>query len=421
MLEKEGRSSSLLFTLERRAMAAPQQQLPQLQQQHRKVSLKFRCLMGALTVLVVCVMTFNIFWLHTVIQTQQDGEGAHNGDLFGSPNNHIDGEVIMAHEIKPFMEGCDRRKSLEDIQRCFPSEIVRKLSPDCQEIKDWEHLQDCLTGRFRNGNKAVRHVHIVGERHSGTKFLTSQLQKCFPRRTRFSFRVHRDFIRSKHFFQPILDQDLSQSIIVVIVRDPVDWVAAMREKPYHSPFHMKGFNDKAIPLDWHDFVTRPWTMPRLPGWENRTDDSDPKLCQDNFHREEVVPCEYNESSGLIPDNFFRGFYPLYEMQRDGSGRPFSSIIDLRNEKIVNFVLELPMLTDVAGFMVVRYEDILLKGMDFVLKRLQKMLRLPDKAMNLCKNIPPQPDRLKARAVADDFRKYIVEHMDSHLESLLGYV
>lgn len=390
-------------------MLTQQQQQQQLQQ--RRVSIKFRCLMGALTILVVCVMTFNIFWLHTVLETQEKSVVSKSMGL---------SEMVL-REVRA-AEGCGRRRTAQDVQKCFPPRIVRQLGSTCDEIQDWNDVQRCLNGRLNKDVTEIRHVHIVGERHSGTKFLTKELQTCFPRKTRFTFRVHRDFIRSKHFFQPILDQDLASSIIIVVVRNPVDWVAAMNEKPYHSPFHVKGFNGtQVIPMDWNDFVSQPWTMPRLPGWEARTIESDDTVCQEYFRHHEVIPCEYNQSSGLIAESIYRGFSPLYELQRDGSGRPFSSIIDLRTEKLVNFVLEIPLLTNIGGFLVVRYEDILRKGTTFVLEKIQQMLKLPNEAMTRCRPTPPQPDLLKARQVDDEFRKYVLDHIDPKVEKLLDYV
>ena len=378
-----------------------------------KVNVKFRCLMVALTALVTCIMTFNIFWLTTML------EDTHHRPRRPTPTNMklLDYQSLFAQEIKPH---CIKRKTLQDIKECFP--FVRQIQrPDCQEIKDWTAVQRCLTGRFRK-DTLLSHIHIVGERHSGTKFLTNELQKCFPRNTRFPFRVHRDFLRSKHFFQPILaGHDLASSVVIVVVRDPVDWIAAMRAKPYHSPSHVEEFNETSFtPLAWRDFVNRPWTLQDTEGWELQKDQAEYTVCQENFHRMEVVPCVYNETSGKVAKRFINGFTPLYEMRRDGTGRPFSSIMELRKEKILNFVLELPTLLDLSGFMIVRYEDMLRNGTQFVLDQLKDILGLDKEDMSRCRALPPQPERLGSRPVPEDFRQYLREHLDTDMEHLLGY-
>lgn len=382
-----------------------------------KVNVRFRCLMVALTTVVACIMTFNIIWLSHLLEDTRPRRP--RTPKSGSTKILNKQEELLSKEIKPH---CTQRKTLEDIKKCFPS--VRQLErPDCQEIKDWTAVQRCLTGRFRTDN-VLSHIHIVGERHSGTKFLTKELQRCFPRNTRFSFRVHRDFLRSKHFFQPILaGHDLAASFVIVMVRDPVDWVAAMREIPYHSPSHVVALNKTGFtPLPWADFVKKPWTLENIDeGWEWQIEKDQNTLCQENFHPVEVVPCQYNDTSGKIAERFVNGFAPLYEMRRDGSGEPFSSILELRNEKILNFVLELPLLTDLSGYMIIRYEDILRNGTQFVLDELREVLGLEKSDMSRCRAVPAQPERLGSRHVAEDFRRYIWEHLDSDMEHLLGYV
>ena len=382
-------------------------------------AVKFRCLMVALTTLVVCIMTFNIFWLANILdETHQRPTTTSSGHR--PSTKLLDYEGLLAHEIKPH---CTKRKTLQDIKECFP--FVRQIHrPNCREINDWDAVQNCLTGRFRT-DTPLRHIHIVGERHSGTKFLTKELQKCFPRHSPdFTFRVHRDFLRSKHFFQPILaGHDLAASVVIVVVRDPVDWIAAMREKPYHSPSHVQTLNDTGFtPLPWRDFVQRPWTLQGndKDEWELEPYPTDETICQENFHRKEVIPCEYNETSGKLAEPFVRGFAPLYEMRRDGTAKPFSSILELRTEKILNFVLELPTLLDLSGFMIVRYEDVLRNGTQFVLDQLQDILQLDTAHMRRCRKVSPQPERLGSRPIPFDFRQYIREHIDSDMEHLLGY-
>jgi hypothetical protein len=385
-------------------------------------NLKVRCLMGSLSMVVLCIMVFNLFWLHTLLED----------DNVSSGTKAVRSSVLAS--IDPALSHCQQRRSLRDVQACFAS--PRQLpARDCDEVTDWSSVQRCLTGRFRP-EAQIRHVHIVGERHSGTKFLTNHLQECFPRQRQqgtrstttpdYGFKVHRDFLRSKHWFQPILGHDMSQSVVVVLVRDPYQWVTAMLEKPYHSPFHIRRFNGTrgVVPLEWVDFVSRPWSMPLLPGWENRstttTRQQHQQHCQMYFSRQEVVPCEYNRSSGFVPTAFANGFEPVYELRRDGSGKAFRHVLELRTEKLVNFVLELGILLDLAGLMIVRYEDVLRNGTDFVIEDLREILQLPAHVKESCTPLPPQPDRLRGRPISKDFRRWIHKHLDRPVEHLLGY-
>lgn len=185
----------------------------------------------------------------------------------------------------------------------------------------------------------------------------TELQKCF--RSQYHIKVHRDFLRAKHFFQPLVRGNRHQSLVVAIFRSPVEWTAAMREKPYHSPNHLQGFSQddlhEPIPLPWYDFVNKTWAMPRSPsdrelmmqtGKAQAANDG--TVCREQFPFSEVVPCRYDPAS--VPENRVRGFEPIYELRRDGSGRPFESILELRSQKIVNMLLQIPLILDIGGYL-----------------------------------------------------------------------
>jgi len=134
------------------------------------------------------------------------------------------------------------RSAARDVRRCHPDGSAR-LNANCSDdgLRTWQDVRRCLTGRFtvtsaggtndtesgEQGSEYDYEVHIVGERHSGTKFLVSELQDCFHRPgVGVKVKVHRDFIRSKHFFQTVnLDDEngrkgYAKSIVVAIFRDP---------------------------------------------------------------------------------------------------------------------------------------------------------------------------------------------------------
>lgn len=324
--------------------------------------------------------------------------------------------------------------TIQSTSDCYPDAPLRPLmNSSCTQLSHWRDIQNCLVGRRRTSPLSADlrqldrfQIHVIGERNSGTKWLQQELAKCFPRE-KLGIRCHRDFVRSKHFFQPPTKGNFEFSIVIAIVRDPVEWVAAMRENPYHMPYHMNGFDLKqkkmpAIPLDWEEFIQRasPWTMPE----RSRNDlqimkegKQNEASCVQGFKFHEVVPCQFDNET--IPVTKWRGHEPVYEMQRDGSGQPFSDLLKLRSEKILNFILEVPLLMSIAGYSAVRYEDLLQQGTQPLMKQVASMMglkELPDS----CKPLPPQPERLGHRKVPEGLRKWVEDNLVLETEQLLGY-
>lgn len=123
--------------------------------------------------------------------------------------------------------------------------------------------------RFQVHSSNIDSIRIVGERHSGTTFLTRYLKACFPTRT-----VSDVLINGKHWFQPnpqyveavarkygkaglapTLVDDLdsvtwwqiaesedpkskfNNTLVIALFRNPYQWVEAMRRWPHHWPNH----------------------------------------------------------------------------------------------------------------------------------------------------------------------------------------
>lgn len=328
------------------------------------------------------------------------------------------------------LNSCRRMKDHGDIDRCFPLGSVKKFDdPKCSFIDSWEDVQRCLFGRFEYEDMPapksdISLVHIIGERHSGTKFLTQEIQKCFPKDDKF--KVHRDFMRGKHFMQPLFwDEDYRDRLIVVIVRDPYEWVAAMHEKPYHAPNHCQLFANGTVgPLSWKEFVQRPWTAERSLEdetlWRKASQESLKKyVCRDHFRMTQVMPCRLDNATAQgppwnIPESLWRGFEPIYEQGRNG--RPYQSILHLRRDKIVNFVLQIPLVLRIGGFVVVRYEDVLRRGTGFLVDQIAEITGRPAS----CDPTPPQPERLGQRPIPSAYRTYIENSLDGDTEQLVGY-
>ncbi|KAL7567656.1 hypothetical protein ACA910_012087 [Epithemia clementina (nom. ined.)] len=389
---------------------------------------------------------------------------------------------------------------------------------DTYLLHNWTQLQSCLTFVRRQRQQeprqsttanhedntkddTIRTIHILGERHSGTKFVQQELQRCFPRSAQF--RVHRDLQRSKHFFQSLEEEnddndkaaeDYRHSLIIAVFRDPMDWTEAMRLKPYHAPFHMTGFvedyqqqpppppkekgpashGDLVVqPLDWKTFVTRPWTMPREARYDlalaaaNAASDNKNKnnatvstQCHYGFGANEIIPCWYNPQSNLVPNQRLRGFAPLYEMTRpyllDPTSKfrnsrnapqsfsqsssppapPFDNILQLRADKIRHLALEIPLLLpNLGGYLPLRYEDLLVSGMQHVVDWVAQSLNVPSQCQlssssfaqqqqqsKLKQPTGPQPDFLHHRQaqMPMEQKEWIQSHVFVPMEQLLGY-
>lgn len=324
--------------------------------------------------------------------------------------------------------------SIEKSNHCM-KQISQRWGKDCTEkilffprnntttvgSTRWNTLQSCLNRRFSTAK--IRKVHIVGERNSGTKFLTQELQSCFPRDKEGGVTVHRDFVRPKHFFQSVPSMGYAESLVVSVFRDPVEWTAALREKPYHSPNHVQALkSDKIVPLPWRDFVSKQWSMKGSvhDNWSGSSavDSGDDwlRICEMyNFTAKEMEPCLFDAQK--IPSNRIRGFHPVYELQQQ-SGLPFPNVLDMRSDKILNFLLEVPLWTDIGGYYAVRYEDLLSNGTDFVIRDLSRLL---DQKPSCSRSVPPQPERLSHRKIDPEFRLWINEHKNRDLEGLLDYV
>jgi hypothetical protein len=128
--------------------------------------------------------------------------------------------------------------------------------------KPWSTIQESSLG-VHLFSHSIENIRLIGERHSGTTYLTRHLKRCFPDRSVEDF-----FVRGKHWFQPTpetvvqavkthgrkgLDQTMwmdianaphpkrafDTSLIIVIVRNPYNWLEAMRRKPWHWPNHVE--------------------------------------------------------------------------------------------------------------------------------------------------------------------------------------
>ena len=234
-------------------------------------------------------------------------------------------------------------------------------------------------------------LHLIGERHSGTNWMTRELKRCFPDaglKTRLS--------RWKHWFQANgTNYATKDAVVVVQVRNVYDWVEAMRSKPYHSPDHFD--------LDWRTFLSKPWTMaePDLPP-DNTTE------CQNYFSRNAVVPCirrQYQISRS-------RNIGALYEMSPDGT--PYPSLLELRRDKMMNF-LSVESFVNVSSYALVRYEDMVEQGTESLIRRLEAALGTTAQ----CDPTPGRPLE-RSRPLDPAMVEWMNHHVDWEVERKIGY-
>ena len=211
-----------------------------------------------------------------------------------------------------------------------------------------------------------------------------------------------DYSNWKHWFQEDDVQKVPENsaVVVAMFRDPYAWVEAMRVLPHHSHNHinMSQFTNHNKPkgaswrrkggkaLGWKEFVTKPW----------------------------VGKAERDDIIGL-GKNF-------YEMQPDGSGRAYSSIIDLRRDKIINH-LSVADFVGTRAFLPMRYEDLNANGTSILLRGIEEAAGLK---ANCSAFIGKGRRRLKKKKITkhselpDEFIDWMNEYVDWEVESRIGY-
>eukprot|EP00594_Rhizosolenia_setigera_P012986 CAMPEP_0178955128 /NCGR_PEP_ID=MMETSP0789-20121207/9415_1 /TAXON_ID=3005 /ORGANISM="Rhizosolenia setigera, Strain CCMP 1694" /LENGTH=347 /DNA_ID=CAMNT_0020636689 /DNA_START=255 /DNA_END=1298 /DNA_ORIENTATION=- len=273
-------------------------------------------------------------------------------------------------------------------------------------------------------DNVIERISILGERNSGTSWIYEEMIKCF---NSSDISVSRRLTRYKHWFQSPdvkkrhkhMDPDVN-SLVIAMFRNPYAWVDGMRRKPHNSPEHLY--------LDWKEFVKKPWTMDRvgldlelIQNASKTSTDVNTTQCQEDFLFKDINSCfEYP-----LPDEHWEGkkkHYseqrPKYEMNMDGSGRPYNNILELRRDKILNH-LDVQNYPFVKKFIPLQYETTLLHGTSFLIEQIEEMLGVKAK----CSPAPPQSFRYyKDKEVEEniDFVKYLNNHIDWNVEKKIGY-
>ena len=165
--------------------------------------------------------------------------------------------------------------------------------------------------------------------------------------------------------------------------------------------------------DWRIFLTKEWTMPRI-GRDLEMVGNE--MCQGHFQYRDVVSCavqpvppdQYNHTLRFSEDK------PIYEMRNDGSGLPYENILELRADKIRNFlsVRDFPHIADVVS---TQYEQLMDEGTLHLLNRIQQMTGIEPQ----CKEFPPR-EQPEDRTVTPEFAKHVRLNLNWTVESMVGY-
>lgn len=252
-------------------------------------------------------------------------------------------------------------------------------------------------------------LHLIGERHSGTKWMSAHLESCFP-----NVRFSNNPFRWKHWFQ---DEEIKRHprerfVVVAQFRNPYTWTESMRSFPHHSPEHFH--------LDWPDFVTRTWTMPRYSadiqfvGWtEKDSEKAQANVCTAvaDFLPHQVIPCMADRTTFST-----RGIemQALYELRNDGSGKPYDNILEMRKEKIENH-LAVANYDRVKDFLVIRYEEAKLSGTSKLIAALEQAL-----GQEAACKAEPGNKSFREHPIPKLFHDYLKENVHWETEAKIGY-
>lgn len=231
---------------------------------------------------------------------------------------------------------------------CFPS--INQMSKDVKYVKylndhiDW-HAEQLVGYQKRSLPKpSVNQIVVLGERHSGAEWLVDRLSRCFP-----YIDINYGFERERpgKYFQAPPSDEIPSTLVIATFLHPYDWLELMRERPINAPTHKD--------MVWSEFVNSPWKRMRS-NLDNSISDPSSATCSFGFSYHEIIPCQTQRD----PES---DSFPLYELRHSPDGynndadEAYSNILDLRSDKILNFLstAEYPGVVDLISL---RYEDLI---------------------------------------------------------------
>ncbi|KAL3816214.1 hypothetical protein ACHAXA_001270, partial [Cyclostephanos tholiformis] len=363
-----------------------------------------------------------------IVATKIDVDEQSKGDaISNSTENYEDGKIAKKNQRASSKvnnsnktidfddcDGCIRRQVTPNVSSVIHGVYVQNPEPSEEPV-----LISVGTMQPSESTNPVEQIILLAERHSGADLIADHLAECFD------IKVSDSYKRYQHWFQ---EEDLTKvpensAVVAAIFRDPYDWVEAMRIEPHHAHDHLRWYRPRtnskkswktmARPLEWKEFVTQPWIGKRGPTDEvlSRTNRGmNNAICMDSYSFYDAAPC--SEKDSLTVEGL--GEYK-YEYQQDRSERGFSSIINLRREKILNH-LSVADFHGTRAFISLRFEDMDVNGVLDLVKRLEEATGLKARC-NATLSMAPHPT---LEELPDDFIKWMSRFVDWEVESRIGY-
>ena len=263
----------------------------------------------------------------------------------------------------------------------------------------------------------IRQISVLGERNSGTRWTFDHISACFGH----ALPVEKQLTRYKHWFQyPAPERYPHDTLVLAQFRNPYDWLKAMERVPHHAPAHFRlkagaDLEKQDSQNDWRLFLTKPWTMERF-GADLDWDES--QMCQENFHYKDLVSCVKEPQPHSFYNHTLRysEHQPFYEMKNDGSGEPYANIMEMRTDKIRNF-LSVADYEGVAALWVVQYEYLLSRGTQHLINRIAEWTGVRPQ----CQAKPPQARlQKKSRVLSVEFSRFVRLNLNWTVERMIGY-
>ena len=170
----------------------------------------------------------------------------------------------------------------------------------------------------KNG-KSIEYIQIYGERNSGTNYLENLLNanlEYLKAGTKLGWK--HGFINQPH----LKKYDLSQTLALIISKNPYAWLVSMHQKPYHAP--------QLANIAFSEFIRKEWA------------------CYSGKYNY-MKPINVDSNILLNSTEMMRERHPLTKQR-------IENVVHLRNLKNQSF---LKLINIFENYYFIRYEDLLL--------------------------------------------------------------
>lgn len=263
-----------------------------------------------------------------------------------------------------------------------------------------------------DGITEIQLVHVDQIVVLGSTTVRNLIRECYPATS-----VQGKLQRNGVFFQnsqKFTGYDVTNPKLVLSVHvNPYDWVERMRSVPEYTPNH--------VGLGWKDFVTREWSMERPARDLNMNMGN--ATCQANFDYNEIVSCmkltDMEAANGTTAASVMN---PMYELNIDGSGQAYPSILELRRDKIHNHMgVRNWENKGVELFKGVRYEDLTERdGVQKLLDWIASRTTLPSPECNAGDSVLSAIGTNNQPDGDHEYLNFVTEHAHWQMEKMLGY-